>query len=1018
MDIFYKKFLSLGTNNNLSTDTNNVSDIEVSSISSNKFKILDKSIESIINLSDCSKSSDDYSSKSSDVYSSKSSGHADISKKSNNKLTIDELVEKKYLLNDSSNKQKYYEEYKPENITGNIYNKLIIEVIKNNFSSVVNKITESNTIYVIDEHKQIQKICSNFSSHNSCTESVCLKSAVYYSLWNNSRGIKTIYNLLIRLIILFPKFRNKCKCCYDSKTKNIFDKLEEKYVSNTFNYQDSKHLELKINFLINKFMNVISLCPCECKYVNKYSNFYNPNYLNFDKLYKVYKKTIHYLIPMLTSYFNIKTVSGDLYLIKKSRCIHEDIRYNNFTYCVKVKQQQIDNILINNLVNDLNLVNEWLISSFKITLLLFNQQSLETFKYILYVCKDGDLINKLFSKVYSQNNNLLNLNYTVNKLNLVNLIFEMMKQNSSLKIPVVKNLMNKIIVQLYHKNKKSPDVQKKINFLMIQYIGECISYKAWELGIEFISHIKNLNLEYTLPDCTIDLTTWNITNFFSNSNTKIITFVELINWIFSTILNSNISHKIKLDYLKIINKNKINIIEYDFISKLIEIPDGEIISKEFTSNFNYFMMIKQYGDSKHLENIVKKCVINKKPSVLNFVFLCVEELKLKIESNPYLIYFNSLIEIKPLDKEREYIESLQIIIKYNLFIGESSLLFESIKYSLTYSAVELIKNSSNTNILMPDNKNLLYYCGDFSNYKVFDTILKFNSLISNDKYNGLMIHTYLFNKSFEENTLMRFLMRLFSDSNYNFNYSDKLNPNVGFQILNSSLTKENKIILFSILTKKSDSINPMALNNSIPLILHCAIIDEYEITYLLLNKLLKDKKIKKIEHEKNLYLDYEYTDQNININFIPIILKYVKENDVIKLDINDQILEVDIYFENIFIIILEIVVVILYYKANSFEKPFEKSFELMDETLFDNTSLTNSSVELDGYLSSDKDTINKEIKSDNTSLSNAYVEIPNSNLIKRNIWLNSNKKPVSKFPSSPILSSSPESIEETEISFG
>ena len=29
-------------------------------------------------------------------------------------------------------------------------------------------------------------------------------------------------------------------------------------------------LELQINYLINKFMNIIGLLPCECKFKNKY----------------------------------------------------------------------------------------------------------------------------------------------------------------------------------------------------------------------------------------------------------------------------------------------------------------------------------------------------------------------------------------------------------------------------------------------------------------------------------------------------------------------------------------------------------------------------------------------------------------------------------------------------------------------------------------------------------------------------------------------------------------------------
>lgn len=1024
MDIFYKKIFSLGVKNNLSNEiiVESISDFDsefTTSLSSGKFKIFNEKNDNVQNLSDCSSCSEKLTDNNSD-FSVNSENTSENLENSNtkikknypsDKMSIESAIEKKYLNSDLL-KQKYYEEFNSINQENEKeeLGSISISVLKNDFSQVINTITIGNTLYVLNSQKLTPKICSKFSLHSSCVKSTCFKSGIYYSLWNNSLGIKTIYNLLIQLLINFPKFRNKCKCCYNAKTKLIFDKLEEEYIKKTFNYLDSKDLEYKINFLINKFMSVIGLNSCECKYIGKYFDFYNKDYLNFSVLYKTYKKTIFNLIPMILKYFSIeKDFVRSTYLIKKSRCIHEDIRYNNFTYCLKNKYPDVNSEQIDNLVKDIYLVNEWLISSYKITLLLFNQQSLETFNHVLNFSVNGKLINKLFNKIYSKDNNLLNLNYTVNKVNLVNLIFETTKK-SEISNEIIVSLINQIIVQLYYKNKKIPNVQKKINELMIQYIVECINYNKIELGIEFISNIKNLNIEYVSSDYTLDLTTNSIISLFPTPIKKTITFVELVNYIFDKIISGDISPDIKYSYLKIINKNKINIINYDFITKLIEISDGEIISCKFDYNFDYYFIANSPNNkSEYLESTIKKCIQNKKPQILKFILSANDYLKINIKINPYIIYFSILEQMIEFN-EKDYLPLLEVIANYNYDINEKTteglnLLYIGIKKSFTYSSLQLIKNLSDTNFHVENNKNLLFCCVDYLNWRIFSLIIKHNPNLVNENYSELNIHTYLFNKIHNETLLMRFLIVLLSEEKYNSNDSNRQNINIGFQILNSKLSKQNKILAFLILTKKSNSINPTIMHNNIPLILHCVILEEYEITCLLLNNMLKDNKIKKIENVKTLYLDYEYVDQSINVNFIPIILKYVKEYVGTKIIINEPVLEVDIYMENILVIGLEILVAILYYQI-----PRDK-FNILDLQ-------NNNSNKLDNYLSDKQNT--KE-------LNNCYMEISynedsyNMTNNKKNIWLNTNKKPINYLENSSSLSSSSESsekIEETEISFG
>ena len=85
---------------------------------------------------------------------------------------------------------------------------------------------------------------------------------------------------------------------------------------------------------------------------------------------------------------------------------------------------------------------------------------------------------------------------------------------------------------------------------------------------------------------------------------------------------------------------------------------------------------------------------------------------------------------------------------------------------------------------------------------------------------------------------------------------------IGFQILESNISKRNKIILFKLL---NEQIDPIVIKNNIPLIMYSTILDEYEITYNLLNKLIINKNIKKSSLSNfNPYLDYEYINDKIN----------------------------------------------------------------------------------------------------------------------------------------------------------
>lgn len=910
------------------------------------------------------------------------------------KLTIETAIEKKYLNSINLNKKKYYEEIKE--LEASNYRNLELNVLKNSYLNVLNALSNGDVLYKKDDKYNIIKICSNKSCNSRCEKKNCNKSGLYYSLWNNVRGVKTIYNLLLKLIILYPKFRKRCKCCEDNQLKNYLEKLENNFEKNIFNYEEDNiyKLELKINYLINKFMSVIGIMTCQCKFLNKYYEFYQDNYLNFRKSIQIYKRTVTYIVIMLKAYFNVKENHEELSLIKVERCMHEDIRYNNMSYCLKKKYNLFEKKKLQEIIYNLELVNNWSVESFEISFLLFNQQSLETFRHVLYKYKKEINIVDLFKKIYDKKNNIINLNYIVNKKNLVNSILSTIKNQKNLEYEKSKILINNIINQLLIKNRKYKDIQSRINEMMLQYVVECYNFGNIKLGIEFFKNIKDLNNKNFITKITknIDFNKYSIINSFPDTLNKNSNYIDLIKYIFDNILESSASYQIKISYLKIINKNKINIINYDFINKLIDIEEGEKIILDFTkqnkneNNNYYFLSLPDYDNINYINTIIKKCIIKRRVNILDYFLSEINSRKNNEYINPFIIYFSNIDDYRV---EKEYIGLLNVIIKYNYNINnyvltengtsknDLNFLHYCIRKKLNESGKILLQRFVNTDLIY-ENKNFLFYCIDNKNHVIFAELLNFNSTLINHTYNNLKLQTYLIlNRELNENLLMRFMMKLLSNKNFKVNYYDKYNTHIGFQILESNLTKRNKIILFKII---SEQIEPMVIKNNIPLIMNTVIMDEYEITYLLLDKLFTSKNVKKIPNNIQC-MEYEYISDKISINFIPLIFKYIKDNsNKNKILIDEIYLEIDAYIENILVMIIELVVYILIFKNNNYKNKYKKE-------------------ELNEYVEYKNNELNKKYNKNKLGeVNNGYVEISletDENLslvnVNKNIWKNPNK---------------------------
>lgn len=922
------------------------------------------------------------------------------------------------------------------------------EIVFNNYKGVI-KLLENGRFLFKSSNNNIVKLCSNLKNCAGTCVKECNKSCLYYSLCNFNRGIKTIYHLLIKLLILEKKFRNKCKCCEKQNEKTILQLFEKNFneIENldeiNLNSNDQNLTELKINYLINKFLSLVSILPCECKFTNKYYKTYKDNYLNFKDTIKIYIKTIPSIIKLLKNIYKIKENNQELYFIKQTRCIHEDIRFNNLTYCIHDNTNIInDNKKINEIICNLDVLNNWINDSIKISVHLYNQQNLEVFRYFLYNCNEDNvnLLSNNFSKIYNKENNLLDLNYSSNKMNIVTSLLEYSNKFSTL---CLNNLINTIIRQYEYRKDYNFD-NYNLNEIFLNLIIECFNYNSINLGLEFLKNIKNLK------DSLID----------NSFNKKI---ENIINIVLET---NKISTNTKISYLKIINKNDINIINYDIINKLIEIDIGDYLIEKFKSDEKSLINKRDSDNTDYITNTIKKCLLKNKVNILDYIF---HHLNNNIKSNKIdtiLLYFYNVNKNNN-KKDYESMKLLKIILKYlntsisieklnNKRIQKDStnvypILFYCIKYKLTHSAKLFIDYGLDLEIKYED-KNLLFYCIDNNNHIVAEYIINKNNKIIKSFHNKYNVINYLFN-TFEKNNIndnnifIRFLVKIINGILKNdsvddiINFQDNKNELLGFKILQSSLNKKNKILLFNII---KDHIDPLLINNFIknglnrynfPIIMLSVLMDEYEITYIFLNNLLKNNKIVKENRKINndnmseellmsdnmsnsTIFDYTLKTNNINVNIIPVVFKFIKDNyNNIKIYENTNLNKC--YLENELLVIKKLFELLMFtvyficFSIGIYQKNILKHKKIILET----SDTSNRYVE----ISSDNNekSINKYILTknlqDNSSLDTLTTSMNNSDNVNKNIWLRNKNSNSEKIIDKILLDDKLISIESNEI---
>ena len=924
----------------------------------------------------------------------------------------------KYLVKEKKKNPKYTVEMKE--LIKKCNNDLEKAVIKNNLNDIKKSIESGITIYE-SEDGNIISLCKFSKCGKKRCHKECYKNVLYTSLRNFNRGIKSIYNILLRFLLLNPKFRINCKCCENIQKKEYLNELDKNFVSKKKNITEgiSTHLEpkvlleLQISYLINKFMSIIGLLPCECLYKGRYYEFYEEKYLNFNDILVVYTITVPLVIKLIKLYYDIKDNHEELCLIKDSRCMHEDTRFNNLTYCIKKNYTETDIKKTQEIIMNIDLINQWIIDSIKISIYLYNEQSLEHYKYIMNSKRVKNITNKI-NRIYPLSNNYLDINFSVNRNGFINITLDNFK---SIPNNNIDGLITNIIKQIETRNK----FVKKNNLseILISYITESFRRNNIILGVCFLKHIKNIKKEDKIDD---------------------------LNYIFDKLVeNKELTIENKISYLKMINKNKINLIEYDFVNKLIDNKDGDKIILEFNKEENTLFNIDDYKNERYITNIIKKCIDNKKINILDYVLYNLDNSIKSYDIQIIKIYLLNIpskgrdINNIYIDIENEYIELLKIIIKYNKNFELKIETTEKKSYSIMEYCIENNFDLSakifidNGIELLKTRNNLLVNCINKRNTIISRYIINKEPRIVNTFYNDFNMLNYLMNniKKMESNILLRFIINIIKPiilnrlkENTIINYQDKKNELFGFMILNSCLLSNEKILIFNFL---KNSIDPMISSNysegnisNYPLILHATLLDEYEITYILLNNLTRNNLIRKnVKTENPSIFNYYHTSDNININFIPLIFKFIKDNhSKYELYKKNNYPDIDDEFFNDKIIInylLQAIGYTIYYmllKNNNFK------YDTLDKVR-DRARVRDKVVDKvidkkiknyeNKYIEVSMDTENNIVDlintNDNSNYSSEINYIKSKN--NKNIWLNKkkNKKIIEKQESSDISES-------------
>lgn len=241
------------------------------------------------------------------------------------------------------------------------------------------------------------KICNGlyvkqFGKHpKECKNNVCHRTSLYYALKNNCKAYISIYFLISKLQKEVPELRKLCSCC-KIKTDKKYRSVSNKLNSVIYGLWDLK---------------------CECSDKQVFHKLYSNKYLNFSEIYILLNTEMPKILIYLTKLFpftkDVNLSESEFNLQEFNFCMHDHMKKFILNTEHLKNRANFDQSIVQNIIIQLHICYKYYEENSKICTLLFNQQSLETFKYYTDNKCTDNLLQKTISLLYDMD--YINVNY-------------------------------------------------------------------------------------------------------------------------------------------------------------------------------------------------------------------------------------------------------------------------------------------------------------------------------------------------------------------------------------------------------------------------------------------------------------------------------------------------------------------------------------------------------------------------------------------------------------------------------
>jgi ankyrin repeat protein len=709
------------------------------------------------------------------------------------------------------------------------YTNLEWGAIINDYSFVYKSLEDGETIFHTVKGV-VNRVCNGYYNRTrqdhpeKCKKNVCFKTALYYALRNFCRSYKTLYTILKTLIRLDDKYRPLCPCCHDEE-----EQTDENIIC--------------VRELIKRFYNF----ECICHQKHDHYRGYKENYLNYQKVSSGLKSSIisvkNYFKEIIEKKKSTRVDIFPIVIEPLHTCLHKEIMVHNLMNCDKKKKVKDENKIIM-AINNFVAIEAWYQESVKLCDLLFNEQMYELYEYVLYRWDDEEEIINAYNTLTRNENSQIDINYinpkcghtilskTIIKEDFPNLIKLMVENGANTCIEY-----NLVLMSLYKQHYESAHYLIEIS--RIKDLADTIDYRgAYDLILEDekLELDKKLELIEKLIKRGLDME--------------------------QTLYSGNGNHPLEL---------------------VVKSKNSE---KMLGGIFNFYRQC--YKKNMYIPiNILLTAIKLEKVDTLKILFAHKDDIDkdlILFDDSPLVTY------LKCASPNNEKTEILKTILKYPLNIDvldehENTPIIFAIKKSLNRTAEILLEHGVNLFIRNAMDETPLIMAIKQSNYKIIKKIFDLNDkedYIVNmcDKIGNSPLYYTLY--SDDPCNTMTILLK---SKHINLNWVSKKGKSFLMHVMHSKININAKM---NIAKKYLSHINISDCYDDTqrPLIVETVILNEYELTKIIFEHMIKINHIKLVSNFK----DNKNLEQLIRlkkkvnikskdkVNYYPLIYKYLVDN--------------------------------------------------------------------------------------------------------------------------------------------